>query len=1087
MNQLRIYRITTLVVVFMVFSTVDMVAKAHNPVVLNDRLESGFRVPPDSIQTSVYWYWISDNISEQGVVKDLQAMKKAGINRAFIGNIGLADIPYGKVKMLSEEWWKILHTALRTATELNIDIGIFNSPGWSQSGGPWVKAENAMRYIHSSEIRVKGPGKFTQQLERPAALFQDVKVVAYPAPAGYNRVVNTGISSVESFPVLTDLEKLIDGNIETELSLPVSATITFDFKLQQAFTARSLSITTAKVPTTATVVFQAKKGSSTEFETIAEHAVDRSNPNLHVGFVPYAPVTISFPAYTATHFRLLVKNASPGAGFSEIEISASPRVERYSEKSLAKMHQTPLPYWHEYQWTVQPEPDDIKTVLDSRKMVDLSANLSPEGMLNWDVPEGDWIIFRSGMTPTGVVNSPASPEATGYEVDKMNRQHVEKHFYGHMGEILRRIPAADRRSFKVVVADSYETGSQNFTDDFAEDFKAKYGYDLFPYLPVFQGKVVNSQAESDRFLWDVRRLVADKVSYEYVGALKEVANKNGLTLWLENYGHWGFPGEFLQYGGQSDEIAGEFWSEGDLGNIENRAASSAGHIYGINKISAESFTCGGAAFSRYPATIKQRGDRFFAEGINNTLLHVYISQPYENKTPGVNAPFGNEFNRKNTWFAHLDVFVDYLKRTNFMLQQGLNVADVAYFIGEDAPKMTGIINPTLPVGYQFDYMNAEVIEKYMTVKNGLITLPHGTQYRMLVLPQLETMRPELLRKIYSLVLQGAVVLGPAPKRSPSLQNQPRADQELADLVRQLWGEVDGEKVTKRKVGMGMIMNGIDLKDALQLLQCIPDCQLPSDNTIHYAHRVTPEADIYFLTNQTNETRIVSPEFRVANRIPEIWEATTGNIRPLRAYTFHATATAVPLKLAPNESVFIVFRKPETRNGKTSLVDNYPEPVNTIEVSKPWSVQFEQESRGPLHAVKFQSLTDWSTSANDSIKYYSGIATYSNQFTLKKRNKQQRVSISLGSVTAMAKVYINEQYAGGLWTAPFEADITSYIKKGTNTLRIEVVNTWVNRLIGDLRLPIEQRKTWLPVNPYTADSPLQPSGLLGPVTIVIREN
>ena len=252
-----------------------------------------------------------------------------------------------------------------------------------------------------------------------------------------------------------------------------------------------------------------------------------------------------------------------------------------------------------------------------------------------------------------------------------------------------------------------------------------------------------------------------------------MSHKYGLTTWLENYGHWGFPGEFLQYGGQSDEIGGEFWSEGSLGDIENRAASSCGHIYGKNKISAESFTAGGGGYHRYPAMMKQRGDRFFTEGINNTLLHLYISQPYEDREPGVNATFGNEFNRKNTWFPQLDLFIKYVKRVNFMLQQGLNVADAAYFIGEDTPKMTGVTDPALPKGYQFDYINAEVIERDMTVANGLLTLPHGTQYRILVLPKLETMRPQLLDKIARLIEQGAVVLGPAPRRSPSYEELSR--------------------------------------------------------------------------------------------------------------------------------------------------------------------------------------------------------------------------------------------------------------------------------------------------------------------------
>ena len=220
-------------------------------------------------------------------------------------------------------------------------------------------------------------------------------------------------------------------------------------------------------------------------------------------------------------------------------------------------------------------------------------------------------------------------------------------------------------------------------------------------------------------------MMADRLSYDHIGALRELAHRDGFTTWLENYGHWGFPGEFLQYGGQSDEVAGEYWSEGELGNIENRAASSCAHIYGKNKVSAESFTAAFSPYARHPYRMKQRGDRFFSEGINNTLLHVYISQAADGRKPGMNAFFGNEFNRNNTWFDQLDLFITYLKRCNFMLQQGLNVADAAYFIGENVPKMTGVCDPALPAGYQFDYINAEVLCRDATVRDGLLTLPHG--------------------------------------------------------------------------------------------------------------------------------------------------------------------------------------------------------------------------------------------------------------------------------------------------------------------------------------------------------------------------
>ena len=1056
--------------------------ESSNPQPSDSNLSSGFKTPPDSIQTSVYWYWISDNISREGVIKDLHSMKEAGINRAFIGNIGLDDVPYGKVKMLTDEWWDILHAALKTATELNIEIGIFNSPGWSQSGGPWIKPEEAMRYLKSSEIRVKGPQKFSEKLEKPIESFQDVKVIAWPVPKDDQLTLNSKNGKITSTPNIGDLSAITDGNSKTGITFLESGEFIINFDSKELFTARNLSVRPTEKPMFVKATLQVLELNGS-YRTISEFEINRSNPALNVGFEPFAPVVVSFPAVRASKFRLIIKNTEKGAGLAEVTLSASPRVERYSEKTLARMHPTPLPYWNEYQWPRQPETSDSSLVIDPSRVIDISQHLSAEGTLTWDVPKGDWIISRMGMTPTGTKNSPASPETTGFEVDKMSRKHIEKHFYAHMGEILKRIPEADRKSFKVVVQDSYEMGGQNFTDDFLELFKQRYGYNPLPYLPVYNGKVVGSELSSDRFLWDMRRLVADKVAYDYVGGLRDVSHKYGLHTWLECYGHWGFPSEFLMYGGQSDEIGGEFWSEGDLGNIENRAATSCGHIYGKRKISAESNTCGGGAFSRYPGKIKQRGDRFFAEGINNTLLHVYISQPYEDKNPGINAWFGNEFNRKNTWFSQIDVYTQYLKRTNFMLQQGLNVADAAYFIGEDTPKMTGVTDPALPVGYQFDYMNAEVIENTMTVKDALITLPHGTQYRILVLPKLETMRPELLTKIKQIVYDGAVVMGPPPSRSPSLQNQPAADLEVRKLAAELWGNVDGEKIKSGKFGKGIIINGLDMKEALALIGCIPDCALPDDRSIHYGHRTLKDGEIYFISNQTAETRLVTPEFRVSGRQPELWEATTGSIRDLAAFTFKDHTTSVPLKLEPFESVFVVFRKPVKKASGEGIESNYPVPETIAELKGPWTVSFRESQRGPKEPVVFQSLTDWTESKDDMIKYYSGTASYSIRFNMNKLPEGKQILINSGVFTAMARVTVNDVYAGGLWTAPYQLNITKLIKEGENNLKIEIVNTWVNRLIGDSKLPVEKRLTWCPANPYTKDSPLQPSGLLGPVKIL----
>lgn len=1025
----------------------------------SDPLESGFNNPSNQVQTSVYWYWISGNISEEGVKKDLYAMKEAGINRAFIGSMGVEGIetPYEKVAFGSEEWWKILHTALKTATELGIEIGIFNSPGWSQSGGPWIKPEQAMRYLTSTSCEIEGGKKISIQLDKPSKDFQDVRVIAFPAL----EKADTVSSGKVTFPK--------DPKRPYEVIL----------KTKPGFTLRTISFYPSEKPINTTARLFAEQNGA--YKLIDEFVLDRFNAALNVGFDPYAPVVISVPAIQASRFKVEVDATAAGSELKDIILSSAPQIERYPEKSLAKMFQTPLPYWEEYQWREQPALDNASWAIHSNQVLDISSCLAGD-QLTWEAPAGKWVIMQTGMCPTGVTNSPAEPIATGLEVDKMSREHVAAHFDAYMGEIIRRIPEADRKCWKIVVQDSYETGGQNFTDDFIESFKSRYGYDPLPFLPVYKGYVVDSQDRSDRFLWDVRRLVADRVAYDYVGGLRDISHKYGLRTWLENYGHWGFPGEFLQYGGQSDEIGGEFWSFGDLGNIENRAASSCGHIYGKQRISAESFTSGGRPFNCYPAMMKQRGDRFFSEGINSTLLHLCISQPSDERVPGVNAWFSSEFNRLNTWYPHMDLFTSYLKRTNYMLQQGLNIADVAYFIGEDAPKMTGITQPALPKGYQFDYINAEVIERDLYVKDGLLTLPHGTQYRMLVLPELKTMRPELLEKIASLLNDGAVILGPAPERSPSGKDYGKADQQVKDLADSLWKGLDGKQTQAVQRGKGWLLYGMDMQEALEKIGCVPDCQIPETSPVLYAHRQAEGKDIYFLSNQSDQEIEVTPEFRIKGKQPEWWDATTGKIRRLPAFQFTESGTQVPLRLAPFESAFIVFR--QTGKASAEGIDaNCPRPETWMVLDKDWNVTFKDSIRGPKQAQSFDQLIDISTHPDESIRYYSGTIVYDKQISIDQL-PPGNIYLNLHDIGVTAKVTVNGQYAGGVWTPPYRLDISEWLHKGENQISVEVTTTWQNRLIGDSRLPEQERTTWTACNGWSEKDPLQKSGLIGPVTLEV---
>ncbi len=1026
----------------------------------SNEMERNFQNPPEEVQTAVYWYWISGNISKEGVVRDLHAMKKAGINRAFIGDIGQDGLYTDKsVKIMSDEWWEVLHTALKTAGELGIEIGIFNSPGWSQSGGPWVKPEQAMRYLASTHTVVSGPQSMSLHMNAPTENFQHVRTIAYPAPEGYGKVI--------------EAKTTLPRKVKDMQSLPANEQVVITSLFPAPSLVRSLTIYPAHKPLLTTAHLETEVDG--KWQKVADFDIDRSNAELNVGFDPYAPVTVAIPATTATAFRLTLDATDKAGGIERLEYSSSPRIASYAEKTLAKMCQTPLPYWDHYMWEEQPQLDNIATAIDPAKVIDISANISADGTLNWDVPEGEWVILHTGMAPTGVTNSPATPEATGLEVDKMSREHVEAHFDAYIGEILRRIPEKDRKTFKVVVEDSYETGGQNFTDGMMEEFEATFGYSMLPYLPAYYGYVVGDMDKSNRFLWDLRRFIADNIAYQYVAGLKDISNANGLTTWLECYGHWGFPGEFLQYGGQSDEIGGEFWSQGSLGDIENRAASSCGHIYGKRKIWAESNTAGGPSYSRSPIDMKQRTDRFFTEGINATLLHLYIQQADTTAYPGINAWFGNEFDVNNTWYSHMDLFTSYLKRCNYMLQQGLNIADVAYLIGEDAPKMTGIQEPTLPAGYQFDYINAEVIMLGANVARNNIMLPHGTSYRLLVLPPTDTMRPELLEKIRRMVSDGAVVLGTPPHRSPSMQNYPTADAEVERIARELWGDCH-DKRGVNEYGKGKIFNGYTLEEVFAEIGLSPDCDMGDAKDILFNHRSTMGAEIFFISNQSNKPIAFEPTFRIDHMLhPEFWDARDGSIRALPEHENVEGGIRVPIKLDALGSGFIVFRRDAHKSAEKL---NFPKPISSNAVEGKWDISFEGKLSSPAPIEKTQ-LCDLSKSKEKEVRYFSGTIYYDTEF---KCEPATRIVLDLGRVECMAKVYVNGKYAGGTWCQPFQVDITDCVTEGSNTLRVEVVNKWVNRIIGDMQLPTEERKISIMSNPYNASSPLPASGLIGPVKI-----
>lgn len=1008
-------------------------------------LERSFANPAD-VQTSCYWYWISGNVSPEGVVEDVRAMKRAGINRAFMGFQGLApnEAAHGPVYIQTPEWYECVRNAMRTATEEGVEIGVFNCPGWSQSGGPWVRPEESQRFLAFADTVVKvGENPLKIRLARPDNYLSDMAVIARPAD-DYRSV-----------------SAQVDGNVG---SLPVDA---------PGLTLRSVVLTTDG-PVRGEFTISAYIGG--EWKPVKTFRADRTNMNIEVGYDPTAPTVASVTPVKADKFRMDYK-VNANVDNAVITLSERPMLEAWPDKILSKMYQQPLPFWEQYKW--EPCVSDGATVYTSeKKIIDLTGNLDGD-MLSATLPSGEWVISRAYLAPTGVPNAPAlDGDGKGLEIDRWNPDVLEKHYDSFIRDIQRHVPADERKSWRIIVSDSYERATQNAGDDFKEYFISHFGYDPTPYLPVYQGVIIGSPEVSDRFLWDMRRMLADRLAYDHIGGLRKLANKDGYKLWLEPYGHWGYPGEFLMYGGQSDEVSGEFWSEGSLGDIENRVASSVAHTYGKGRCSAESFTVGGPEYTRSPRTYKARGDRFFAEGINSTLLHLFVSQPDSVSLPGMNCPFGNEFNRKNTWYDQLYQFTDYLKRSNLLLQQGNYVADVAYFIGEDAPVMTGKRSPEIPAGFQYDWINAEIIENTLSASaDHTLSLPHGTAYRVLVLPPLKTMRPELLSAIERLINDGAIVLGARPETSPSLQNYPQCDVAVKETADRLWGAVPAAK-QKRQIGKGVLYTGYELPEVFEEIGLKPDFVKNTGAKIDYAHTVSPERDIYFVANQSWEPQAFSAAFRDAfGRQPELWDAVKASHRDLPEYASADGYTTVPLQLAPMESVFIVFEKDAVKtDGK-----NYPERTLITSLPDGWDINL-CSMFGEQSNIKDAATGDLSLSSDDAVKHFAGTMTYTNTFKMPKLSKGKRVELNLGEVREMAEVYVNGQKAGGVWTAPYTLDITDFVKKGRNKITVKVVNNWNNRLIGDAQKPAEQRRTSYPYHYLTPQSPLQPAGMLGPVEI-----
>jgi hypothetical protein len=558
-------------------------------------------------------------------------------------------------------------------------------------------------------------------------------------------------------------------------------------------------------------------------------------------------------------------------------------------------------------------------VVQRNSIVNLTVAMKTDGSLTWKVPEGRWTIMRVGYMPNGVVNKAGTPEATGPECDKLNPAGLDACWNGAMQPILDHLGPLAGTVLVSCLIDSWEVRDQNWTPRMVEDFKRLRGYDPTPFLPVMTGRVVENSEVSERFLWDVRRTVSDLFAKNYFAHFTELCHQHGLKSFVEPYTG---PYESLQCGAANDVPMGEFWAGGNGIDVSVKMAASIGHIYGHPVVGAESFT-GDENYGKWtddPYSLKARGDLAFCQGINRIIFHRYAMQPWTNRWPGMTmGPFGINFERSNTWFEMAKEWMQHLSRSQFLLQQGRAVADAAYFCGQSVPVVVRNGNPSLPKGYDYDDINADVLLTRATVKDGRIVLASGASYAVLVLPPGDVnLTPPLLERISELVRAGATIVGPPPQHSPSLADYPKCDVQVKQLAGELWGKCDGENVLEHSYGKGRVVWGKSLADIFAAQKLQPDFEFTNADTnphLAYIHRIAGGADIYFVSNQRQLFDAADCIFRVSGKIPELWHTDTGVIERAPIWNDQDGRTTVRLNFDPAGSVFVIFRPAADRQDR----------------------------------------------------------------------------------------------------------------------------------------------------------------------------
>lgn len=948
-----------------------------------DLLKKEFLIPPHSARPWVFWINMDGHLTKEGITADLESMKEVGIGGVLFMDVDV-DVPRGNTPFLSESWKEAFVFAIQECERLGMEFITITGPGWTGTGGPWIRGENSMQHLIPASVELKGPAVIDIVLPKPQPRISPYHMKQTP-----------------------DIKREIENFYED----------------------------------VAVFAFPSKKP---VIEDIYEKALYVRRP------------------YT-------------------------------SEKAVRPYLPSPLSY---------SEPDSLE-VIHLEDILDLTHLLEPDGSFKWQVPAGDWTIVRLGVRSTGANGRPAPLAGLGLESDKFSKAALKLHFENYFDPLLEKIgprPMDRNTGFTGLDADSWEMNSQNWTAGFVDEFKKRFGYDPWYYFPAYTGRIVESREKTERFLWDVRMLCQDLLLENHISYMRDLCHERGLKLYIEPYDM--NPTNDLNLGSYADIPMGEFWYNHFNSAFSCIEAASIGHIMGKPIVAAEAFTAYKSDWKVSPAMLKNQGDWAFATGINRFVTVTFSHQPWLDKEPGMMfASYGLHWERTQTFWRFLKSYNDYIARCSHLLQQGVTVSDILYLTPEGAPHvfrppasaMTGF-ESRLPdkKGYSFDGCSPEILLSRAECVNGHIAFPDGSSYKLLVLPEFNTMTPELLSRILELVKEGATVIGNPPQKSPSLANYPACDSSVKMLVRELWGDnYSREKLSFLEYGSGKIYFGNVSVDSLYADYSVSSAVLKdmgvqedfvSDDSIRYTHRRDGDIEIYFLSNKSSFPCMRECRFRMGAEKAEIWDPLTGETKVLSGVKQNDGIAHVNINFGPHQSYFVVFAK-DTNKDKTAETESFPEKVKIKELNNGWQVYFDTLRGGPGR-IFFKSLQDWSTNTDKRIKYYSGTARYSCSFHLDELPTAKKIYLDLGTVHELAAVRLNGEDLGIIWCDPWQIEVTEDVSEGENLLEIEVANLWVNRLIGDSELPPGKSYTYTILeNPYNENSKLSKSGLLGPVKLM----